>query len=136
MFVGLVSFCQACHPRTEEEFRALISFCLISSVRKGSIIIINPLTARVVGAPQIILQPVFAIFPVLHCPLGLSELQACPFLDVVFPPLPLSVLSDRADKGLLRTGKFEGREDGWSGSLLDKGKETFGFTSTETIKAY
>ena len=32
-------------------------------------------------------------FHVLHCPLGLTELQACPFLDVVFPPLPLSVLS-------------------------------------------
>ena len=30
------------------------------------IIIINPLTARVVGAPQMILQPVFSIFPVLH----------------------------------------------------------------------
>ena len=29
-------------------------------------------------------------FPVLHCPLGLAELQACPFPDVVFPPLPLS----------------------------------------------
>ena len=57
------------------------------------IIIINPLTARVVGAPQIILQPVFSIFPVLHCPLGLAEFQACPFPDVVFPPLPLSALS-------------------------------------------
>ena len=32
-------------------------------------------------------------FPVLHCPLGLTELQACPFPDVVFPPLPLSALS-------------------------------------------
>ena len=53
------------------------------------IIIINPLTARVVGAPQMILQPVFSIFfPVLHC-----ELQACPFPDVIFPPLPLSALS-------------------------------------------
>ena len=31
--------------------------------------------------------------PVLHCPLGLAELQACPFPDVVFPPLPLSALS-------------------------------------------
>ena len=57
------------------------------------IIIINPLTARVVGVPQMILQPVFSIFPVLHCPLGLAELQACPFPDVVFPPLPLSALS-------------------------------------------
>ena len=32
-------------------------------------------------------------FPVLHCPLGLGELQACPFPDFVFPPLPLSALS-------------------------------------------
>ena len=30
------------------------------------IIIINPLTARVVGAPQMILQPVFSIFPCLE----------------------------------------------------------------------
>ena len=27
-------------------------------------------------------------FPVLHCPLGLAKLQACPFPDAVFPPLP------------------------------------------------
>ena len=32
-------------------------------------------------------------FPVLHCPLGLAELQTCPFPNVVFPPLPLSALS-------------------------------------------
>ena len=58
------------------------------------IIIINPLTARVIGAPQMILQPVFfPFFPVLHCPLGLVELQARPFPDVVFPPLSLSALS-------------------------------------------
>ena len=31
--------------------------------------------------------------PVLHCPLGLAELQACPFPNVVFPPLLLSALS-------------------------------------------
>ena len=30
---------------------------------------------------------------VLHCPLGVYELQAFPFPGVVFPPLPLSVLS-------------------------------------------
>ena len=30
--------------------------------------------------------------PVLHCPLGLNELQACPLPDVVFPPLLLSAL--------------------------------------------
>ena len=57
------------------------------------LLIINPLTARVVGAPHMILQPVSSIFPVLHCPLGLAELQTCPFPDVVFPPLPLSALS-------------------------------------------
>ena len=32
-------------------------------------------------------------FPLLHCPLGLGQCQACPLLDVVFPPLPLSALS-------------------------------------------
>ena len=31
--------------------------------------------------------------PVLHCHLGLAEHHACPFPDVVFPPLPLSALS-------------------------------------------
>ena len=51
------------------------------------IIIINPLTARIVGAPQMILQPVLSIFPCSPLP------SACPFLDVVFPPLPLSALS-------------------------------------------
>ena len=64
-----------------------------NSVHNYRIIIINPLTARVVGAPQIILQTIFSIFPVFHCPLGLAELQACPFPDDVFPPLPLSTLS-------------------------------------------
>ena len=46
--------------------------------------LIYPLTVRVVGAPQMISQPVSFIFPVLHCPPGLGELQACPFPDVVF----------------------------------------------------
>ena len=57
------------------------------------IIISNPLITRVIGAPQMILQPVFTISPVLHCPLGLGELQACPFPDAVFKPHPLSALS-------------------------------------------
>ena len=57
------------------------------------IVVINLLTVRVVWAPQMILQPVFSIFTVLHCPLGLAELQACPIRDVVFPPLLLSALS-------------------------------------------
>ena len=57
------------------------------------IIIINSLTARVVGAQQMILQPVFSIFPCSPLRLGLGELQACPLPDVVFPPLRLSALS-------------------------------------------
>ena len=58
------------------------------------IIIINIiylLTARVVGASQRWFPPFF--FAGLHCPLGLGELQACPFPDVVFLPLPLSASS-------------------------------------------
>ena len=57
------------------------------------IIIIFPLTARVVGAPQMISQPVSSIFPCVPLPLGLGELKACPFPNVVFPPLPLCALS-------------------------------------------
>ena len=57
------------------------------------IIIINPSTARVVGAPQMILQPVFSIFPCSPPPSGTCRIQACLFPDVVFPPLPLSALS-------------------------------------------
>ena len=35
----------------------------------------------------------FLHFSVLHCPLGLGELQAYPFLEVICPPLLLSALS-------------------------------------------
>ena len=55
------------------------------------IVIIYPLTARVVWAPQMISAS--SIFPVLRCPLGLAELQARPFPDIVFLPLILSTLS-------------------------------------------
>ena len=72
--------------------------------RIAHIIIINPLTARVVGAPQMILQPVFPFFPVLHCPLGLAEIQACPFPGVVFPPLPLSALFSSPFRRALQDG--------------------------------
>ena len=78
--------------------------CCIGCIVGIIIIIINPLTARVVGAPQMILQSVFSIFPVLHCPLGLAELQACPFPDVVFPPLPLSALSSSPFHHALQDG--------------------------------
>ena len=77
------------------------SACKIISVRFSkcaSIVNMNPLTVRVVEAPQMFLQPFFffffcsPFFPVLHRPLGLAELQACPFPEVVFPPLSLPAL--------------------------------------------
>ena len=68
--------------------------------------LIYPLTTRVVEAPQIISQPVSSIFfnLVLHCPLELGELQACPFLDVIFLPLPMSALSSSPFHSALEDG--------------------------------
>ena len=72
---------------------------LVSTVQLGGQIthlshLTNLLTARVVGATKTISQPVSSIFsPLLHCPLGLGELQACPFPNVAFPLLPPSALS-------------------------------------------
>ena len=40
------------------------------SAKRTIIIIINPITVRVVGAPQMILQPVFSIFPCSPLPSG------------------------------------------------------------------
>ena len=62
--------------------------CQCHYAMERSLIKIYPLTARVVGAPPMISQPVSS-----NCPLWLGELQACPFPDVVFPPLPLSASS-------------------------------------------
>ena len=42
--------------------------------------------------------------PVLHCSLGLGELQACPFPDVVFPPPFLSALSSSLYYSTLQDG--------------------------------
>ena len=64
-----------------------------------------PLTARVVEARHRWLHnwiPPF--FSVSHCPQGLGELQACPFPDVVFPLLLLSVLSSFPFRCALRDG--------------------------------
>ena len=54
--------------------------------------------------------------PVLHCPLGvgLGELQACPFPDVVFPPLPLSALSSFLFHCVLQDGF---RKTWWTGDM-------------------
>ena len=70
-----------------------------------------PLTVGVVGAPQVTLQPTSfrhfsEFFSVLHCPLGLSERQqqACPFLEVVFPPLFPSAVSSSPFHSPLQDG--------------------------------
>ena len=51
------------------------------------IIIINPLTARVFGAPQMILQPVFSIFPCSPLPSGTCR---TPGLSIPWCCLPAS----------------------------------------------
>ena len=51
------------------------------------------ITARVIGASQMISNQFRPFFSVLQCPLGLGELQACPLPDAVFPPLLLYTLS-------------------------------------------
>ena len=51
------------------------------------LILINPLTARVVGAPQMILQPVFSIFPCSPLPSGTCR---TPGLSIPLCYLPTS----------------------------------------------
>ena len=106
------------------------------------IIIINLLTARVARAPQMILQPVFSIFPCSPLPQGLAKLQACPFPYVVFPPLSLSTLSSSPFYCALQDGfgqawwtrdmtiplQYASLSDGqevfmWSNCLLDLGMD-------------
>ena len=55
--------------------------------------LIDPLTTRGVRHHRWFRNQFPPFFPVLHCPLGVGKLQACPFPEVVFPPLPLSALS-------------------------------------------
>ena len=55
---------------------AVLDYTSCSMVSGAFIIIINPLTARVVGAPQMILQPVFSIFPCSPLPSGTCRTPA------------------------------------------------------------
>ena len=87
-------------------------------------------------------QPVSPFFPVLQCPLRLDELQACPlFPDVVFPFVPLSVLSSSIFHCALQDGfcqtwwtgdmtiplqfayLYDGQVFIWSDRLLDLGTD-------------
>ena len=77
----------------------IIGLCLVTADRLWWFIIIfiiiitNPLTGVSLGHHRWFCNQFSSFSPVLHCPLGLAELQACPFPGVVFPPLPLSALS-------------------------------------------
>ena len=61
-----------CRPAGKKQVVLLYAGSRAESPRNIIIIIINPLTARVVGAPQMILQPVFflSIFPCASLPSG------------------------------------------------------------------
>ena len=83
----------------------LASLCWYTEIKVNGqkletvIIIINPLTERVVGAPQMILQPVFSIFPCSPLPSGTCRtpglsipwccLATSSFVRLVFFPLSL-----------------------------------------------
>ena len=53
----------------------------------------NPWPRGLLGRNRWFCNQFSPFFHVLHCSLGLAELQACSFPDVVFLPLPLSTLS-------------------------------------------
>ena len=105
------------------------------------IIIIYPLTRGSLGH-HIWFHKLPPFFLVLHCPLGLGELQACPVPNVVFPPLPLSAFSSSPFHCALQDGfgqtwwtedmaiplQFASLYGGqgvfvWSNCLLDLGKD-------------
>ena len=69
--------------------------CALFPVRMTSSHLTSPISSqrRSLGHHRWFCDQFPQFFSVLHCPQGLGELQACPFLDVVFPPLPLSALS-------------------------------------------
>ena len=89
--VRMLRFCLVKHGPIMLVFSAILMSLAQNSSLCSSLI--YPLTTTAVGAPHMISKPVSSISPVLYCPLGLGELQACPFLDVVFPTLSLSALS-------------------------------------------
>ena len=62
-------------PNVLETFQAMIGgkFTPLTIMDNEAIIIINPITATVVGAPQMILQSVFSIFPCSPLPSGIWQ---------------------------------------------------------------
>ena len=66
---------------------------LLLSAQSNLSHVIYPLSRGPLGHHRWFCSQFPPFFLVLHCPLGLAKLQACPFPDVVFPALPLSALS-------------------------------------------
>ena len=105
------------------------------------IIIINPLTASVVGAPQMILQPVFSIFPCSPLPSGTCRtpglsipwccLPTSSSVCLVFFPLSLCLarwfrpvlMNGRHDHTLQFASLYNDRVFVWSNCLLDLGTD-------------
>ena len=81
----------------------------------NAIIIIYHFTATVVGHHRWFHYQFPPFFCFLDCPLGLGELQACPFPDVVFPPLPLTTLSSYPFHCALQDGF--GQTWWWTGDI-------------------
>ena len=73
--------------------RTITNLCFADDIDGFIIIIINPLTTRVVGAPQMTLQPVFSIFPCSH----LCFCLLCLLLPFIMPckmVLAISISTD------------------------------------------
>ena len=99
------------------------------------------LNREVVGAPHMISQLVSSIFLCSPLPSGTWRIQACPFPNVVFPPLPLSALSSSYFHCALQDGfgqtwwtgdltiplqfasLYNGQVFVWSNCLLDLGTD-------------
>ena len=73
--------------------RNLLLLLLLIIIINIIIIIIYPLSARVVGAPQMIFKTSFLHLSLFSIDLWDLPGQACPFPNVVLPPLLLSALS-------------------------------------------
>ena len=80
--------------RKDRVSRKGVPFTLLTSTPSSCHVLSSPLSLSRQGrwGTTDISQPVSSIFPVLHYPLGLGELQTCPFSDVVPPPLSLPCL--------------------------------------------
>ena len=87
-FNSIQLYCQV-QWQTHEEC-VLVSSTLTHTL---SLVLTNPWPRGSLGNHRWFHNQFPPFFSLLHCPLGLGELQACPFPDVVFPPLPLSALS-------------------------------------------